>query len=257
MCLAHQKQHTLVSGALFSFLTYTIDTMTVETQTESTNALLNKMRAAVLGANDGIVSTAAVVMGVAGATSDNQAIATAGFAALVAGALSMAVGEYVSVSSQSDAEKSYIRREKKLLKKNPKDEEAQLAAYYESEGVSPKTAKLVAADLTKSNALAAHLRMHFGIDEDDINNPWQAAIASLLAFTAGGLVPFLAVILMPDGYKLQSTFVAVLLALVATGYFSARAGSARKGRAVVRVVFGGALAMVLTYAIGTLFGVAV
>lgn len=231
--------------------------MTQESSSESTNALLNKMRAAVLGANDGIVSTAAVVMGVAGATSNNQAIATAGFAALVAGALSMAVGEYVSVSSQSDAEKSYIHREKKLLKSNPKEEEAQLAAYYEGEGVSPKTAKLVAADLTKSNALAAHLRMHFGIDEDDINSPWQAAIASLFAFTAGGLVPFLAVILAPDDYKLYATFVAVLAALVVTGYFSARAGSARKKHAVVRIVLGGALAMLLTYATGMLFGVAV
>lgn len=231
--------------------------MTTAQQTESTNALLNKMRAAVLGANDGIVSTAAVVMGVAGATSDNQAIATAGFAALVAGALSMAVGEYVSVSSQSDAEKSYIHHEKKLLRRNPEEEEAQLAAYYEEKGVSPKTAKQVAADLSKSNALQAHLRMHFGIDEDDINSPWQAAIASLLAFTAGGLVPFLAVVLTPDGYKLQATFAAVLVALIATGYFSARAGSAHKGRAVSRVVAGGALAMLLTYAIGTLFGVAV
>ncbi len=231
--------------------------MTTDTQTESTNALLNKMRAAVLGANDGIVSTSAVVMGVAGATSDNQAIATAGFAALVAGALSMAVGEYVSVSSQSDAEKSFIRREKKLLKKNPVEEEAQLAEYYKNQGVSPKTAKLVAADLSRSNALGAHLRMHFGIDEDDINSPWQAAIASLIAFTAGGLVPFLAVVATPDGLKLQATFVAVLIALVATGYFSARAGSAHKGRAVTRVVVGGTLAMLLTYAIGMLFGVAV
>lgn len=231
--------------------------MNQASSTESTNALLNKMRAAVLGANDGIVSTAAVVMGVAGATSDNQAIATAGFAALVAGALSMAVGEYVSVSSQSDAEKSFIKREKKLLKENPEEEEAQLAEYYITKGVSPKTAEQVAADLSRANALQAHLRMHFGIDEDDINSPWQAAIASLLAFTAGGLVPFLAVVMTPDGYKLQATFVAVLLALVATGYLSARAGSAHKGQAVTRVVIGGALAMLLTYAIGMLFGVAV
>lgn len=230
--------------------------MTTETssQTESTNALLNKLRAAVLGANDGIVSTSAVVMGVAGATSNNQTIATAGFAALVAGALSMAVGEYVSVSSQSDTEKSYIAREKRLLKKNPQAEQDQLANYYQAQGVSPATAKKVAAELSQSNPLQAHLRMHFGIDEDDLNSPLQAGIASLIAFTAGGLVPFLAVILAPDGYKLQATFIAVLLALVATGFFSARAGGAHKGRAIARVVVGGALAMLLTYGIGALFG---
>lgn len=229
-------------------------TANLETQTESTNALLNKLRAAVLGANDGIVSTSSVVMGVAGATSDNQAIATAGFAALVAGALSMAVGEYVSVSSQSDTEKAYIRREKKLLRKDPDGEQQQLAAFYESQGVSVRTAKLVAADLSQHNALQAHLRMHFGIDEDDLNSPWQAAIASLLAFTAGGLVPFLSVLLAPDHYKLQATFVAVLVALVATGYFSAQVGGAHKGRAIARIVVGGALAMLLTYGIGMLFG---
>lgn len=221
---------------------------------ESTNALLNKLRAAVLGANDGIVSTAAVVMGVAGATPDNQAIATAGFAALIAGALSMAVGEYVSVSSQSDSEKSFIRKEKQALKLDPEGEEAQLAAYYESQGASPETAKSVAAELSHSNALRAHLRMHFGIDEDDLNSPVQAAVASLFAFTAGGLVPFLAVILAPDTAKLPVTFCAVVLALAITGYLSARAGNAHKGRAIVRLIIGGALAMGLTYAIGALFG---
>lgn len=228
--------------------------MNNEQPPESTNSLLNKLRAAVLGANDGIVSTAAVVMGVAGATSDSQSIATAGFAALVAGALSMAVGEYVSVSSQSDTEKAYIRREKRLLRQNPEGEQRQLATYYESQGVSTATAKQVAADLHKSNALQAHLRMHFGIDEDDLNSPWQAAIASLLAFTAGGLVPFLSVILAPEHLKLQATFAAVLLALIATGYFSARAGNAHKMRAILRVVIGGALAMLVTYGIGALFG---
>jgi len=221
---------------------------------EASNALLNRLRAAVLGANDGIVSTSAVVMGVAGATSDNSAIATAGFAALVAGALSMAVGEYVSVSSQSDTEKAFIAREKKLLRKNPEAEKHQLAAYYESLGVTPATAKKVSQDLTESNALQAHLQMHFGIDEDDLNSPSQAAVASLLAFTAGGLVPFLAVLFAPDNAKLQATFAAVLIALVATGYFSAKVGNANKTRAILRVVIGGALAMLFTYGIGSLFG---
>lgn len=250
------RAHRFYTDALLSFLEYTFSSMG-DKKSESTNSLLNTLRAAVLGANDGIVSTSAVVMGVAGATSSNDAIATAGFAALVAGALSMAVGEYVSVSSQSDTEKAYIRREKRKLQKNPEEEQQQLANYYESQGVSAETAQLVAADLHKSNALQAHLKMHFGIDEDDLNSPWQAAIASLLAFTAGGLVPFLAVIVAPSELKLPATFVAVLVALTATGYFSARAGGARKTRAILRVVIGGALAMVLTYLIGSLFGVAV
>ncbi len=228
--------------------------MNSDQPTESTNPLLNKLRAAVLGANDGIVSTSAVVMGVAGATSDNQAIATAGFAALVAGALSMAVGEYVSVSSQSDTEKSFIAREKRLLQQDPEGEKDQLAQSYVSQGVSEATARQVAEEVSGNNALQAHLRMHFGLDEDDLNSPLQAAVASLLAFTAGGLVPFLAVILAPEPYKLIATFLAVLVALIATGYISAKVGDASKARAIVRVVIGGALAMLLTYGIGVLFG---
>lgn len=225
-----------------------------DTPQESTNALLNKLRAAVLGANDGIVSTSAVVMGVAGATSDNQAIATAGFAALVAGALSMGVGEYVSVNSQSDTQKSYIERERDLLKRNPSQEKRQLAQYYEAQGVAPHTASQVATELHTADALKAHLYMHFGIDEDDINSPWQAAIASLTAFTAGGLVPFLAVIVAPDHFKLQATFFAVIIALILTGYLSARAGNASKSRAILRIVTGGVFAMLLTYGIGAIFG---
>ena len=224
---------------------------------ESTTSLLNTLRAAVLGANDGIVSTSAVVMGVAGATSDTGAIATAGFAALVAGALSMAVGEYVSVSSQSDTEKAFISRERRLLRQNPQRELAQLAQSYIDQGVSDRLADQVAREVSDKNALQAHLRMHFGLDEDDLNSPWQAAIASLLAFTAGGLVPFLAVILTPEPYKLVATFLAVIVALVATGYFSARAGGAHKVRAILRIVIGGALAMLLTYGIGALFGTSI
>lgn len=221
------------------------------------NSKLNKLRAAVLGANDGIVSISSIVMGVAGATSDSKAIGIAGLAALIAGALSMAVGEYVSVSSQSDAEKAYIRLEKEDLRDNPEIELDELAREYMKHGVSEKLAHQVAAELTKKDALRAHLRMHFNLDPDDINNPWHAAIASLLAFTAGGIVPFLTIILFPVSLRIPATVIAVLIALLVVGYVSARAGNANKARAIFRVVFGGLAAMGITYLVGVLFGTSV
>lgn len=221
---------------------------------QADSSKLNKLRAAVLGANDGIVSVSSVVMGVAGATSDTKAISLAGLAALVAGALSMAVGEYVSVSSQSDAEKSYIREEKKDLKENPEYELDELAREYMKHGVSNKLAHQVADELTKRDALRAHLRMHFNIDPDEINNPWHAAIASLIAFTVGGLIPFLTIVLVPQSLRIATTFAAVVMALFCVGYLSATAGNASKKRAVARVIFGGILAMVITYGVGVLFG---
>ena len=221
---------------------------------EADNGKLNKLRAAVLGANDGIVSTSSVVMGVAGATSDHAAIATAGLAALVAGALSMAVGEYVSVSSQSDAEKAYIREEEIDLRDNPEAELDELAREYEKQGVSRKTALLVAKELTEKDALRAHLRMHFNIDPDDINSPTHAAVASLLAFTVGGIIPFVTIISVPEECRIGATVGAVLLALLLTGYFSATAGNASRRRAIARVVVGGMAAMAVTYYVGVAFG---
>lgn len=221
------------------------------------NQLLNRLRAAVLGANDGIVSTSSVVMGVAGATSEYGVILTAGLAALVAGALSMAVGEYVSVSSQSDAEKTYIEAERKKLQANPGGELKDLAQAYEALGVSPETATKVAKELTEKDALKAHLRMHFNLDPDDVNSPIQAAIFSLVAFTAGGLIPFLAVVFAPESIRIPAIVIAVIFALIFTGYFSARAGDAAPGKAILRVVTGGLLAMIVTYYVGVLFGVTV
>lgn len=233
--------------------------MSKETSNENpaSNAALNKLRAAVLGANDGIVSTSSVVMGVAGATSDSKAIFTAGMAALVAGALSMAVGEYVSVSSQSDAEKAYIAKEKADLKADPQGELQELADMYEERGVSKKTALQVAKELTANDPLKAHLELEFGIDADDLNSPTQAALASLVAFTAGGLVPFLAIMLAPTSIHLYVVVVAVVIALIATGYLSATAGGASRKKAIARVVLGGVIAMAVTYGVGRLFGVAV
>lgn len=221
------------------------------------NSKLNKLRAAVLGANDGIVSISSVVMGVAGATSDSKAISLAGLAALIAGALSMAVGEYVSVSSQSDAEKAYIILEKEDLRDNPEMELDELAREYMKHGLSKKLAHDVAVELTEKDALRAHLRMHFNLDPDDINNPWHAAIASLIAFTAGGIVPFLTIVLFPPHLRIVATVIAVIVSLLAVGYLSARAGNADKMRAISRVVFGGLAAMGITYLVGVLFGTSV
>lgn len=221
------------------------------------NSKLNKLRAAVLGANDGIVSISSVVMGVAGATSDTKSITIAGLAALIAGALSMAVGEYVSVSSQSDAEKAYIREEKKDLRETPDYELDELAREYIKQGLSSKLAHQVAGELTKKDALRAHLRMHFNLDPDDINNPWHAAIASLIAFTIGGAVPFMTIVFIPPTWRIPATVAAVVVALFTVGYMSAIAGDASKRRAITRVIFGGMLAMGITYAVGLLFGTTV
>jgi len=218
------------------------------------NSKLNKLRAAVLGGNDGIVSISSITMGVAGATSDANSIALAGLAALVAGALSMAVGEYVSVSSQSDAEKAYVTLEKEDLHKDPAGELDELAREYQKLGASRETAEKVAAELTEKDALRAHLHVHFNLDPDDINSPWQAATASLISFTAGGLVPFLSMILTPAAWRVPVTVAAVAVALVTIGYLSAVAGKAPKARAILRVVAGGLVAMAITYGVGVLFG---
>lgn len=223
----------------------------------ASNATLNKLRAAVLGANDGIVSTSSVVMGVAAVTDSRGTIFTAGMAALVAGALSMAVGEYVSVSSQSDAEKAYVTRERQELADDPQGELAELTQAYVDLGVSQQTAQKVATELTAKDALKAHLHTEFNLAEDDISSPTHAAIASLVSFTVGGLIPFLAIIFTPQHLRLQVTVGAVVLALIATGYFSATVGGASRRRAVARVIIGGVLAMAITYTVGRLFGTAI
>jgi vacuolar iron transporter family protein len=217
-------------------------------------ATLNKLRASVLGANDGIVSISSLVVGVAGATSNKGNIFTAGLAALVAGALSMAVGEYVSVSSQSDAEKEFIRKENKALKKDPKGQLKSLTQAYVDRGVSSEIAKLVAEDLTAHDALRAHLQVKFNLDEDEISSPMAAALASLASFTVGGSIPFLTIILAPSKYRVIATGIAVAISLSLTGYFSAKASDAPKQPAVVRIVLGGIVAMLATYYIGKLFG---
>ncbi len=226
-------------------------------ESQVSNARLNWLRAAVLGANDGIVSVSSIALGVAGATTHQGTILTGGIAGLVAGALSMAAGEYVSVSSQRDTEKAYIAKEKRRFKDDPSHELEGLAESYQSKGLSQKTARQVAKELTVTDPLKAHLEAELNLDEEDLNSPWQAAIASLLSFTAGGIIPIIAVLVSSSGARIWVTFIAVLVALTITGYLSATAGGASRRRAIVRVVLGGALAMAVTYGIGHLFKTAV
>ncbi len=218
---------------------------------------LNWLRAGVLGANDGIVSVAALVVGVAAATPDASAILIAGVASLVAGAISMALGEYVSVSSQRDTERALIAKEQHELTHMPDQELVELAGFYEAKGLTPQTAKHVAVELTEHDALAAHLEVELHISADDVSNPWHAAYASALSFTIGAALPLLAVLLPPAEWRLPATFIAVVIALVITGWLSAYLGGSPKPRAIRRIVGGGLLALVVTYAIGTLIGVSV
>jgi len=208
----------------------------------------------VLGANDGIVSTAALMVGVAGAGTSAAGILTAGVAALVAGAFSMAVGEYVSVSSQRDSERAAIRREQVLLDAAPEAQVDQLAHMYELRGLSPRTAHRVAVELTEADPLRAHLDVEYKLDPEDLNDPWSAAGASALAFTLGSLVPLLAALLSPAGWMPWPIVVATVLALVLTGVVSARIGASSKRAAMVRVVLGGGIALAATWLIGSLIG---
>ena len=218
---------------------------------------LNWLRAGVLGANDGIVSVAALVVGVAAATPDASAILIAGVASLVAGAISMALGEYVSVSSQRDTERTLIAKERDELEHLPEQELIELAGFYEAKGLTPRTAEQVAVELTEHDALAAHLEVELHISTDDVSNPWHAAFASALSFTIGAALPLLAVLLPPAEWRLPATFIAVVIALVITGWLSAYLGGSPKPRAVGRIVGGGLLALGVTYAIGALIGAAV
>ncbi|MPY36646.1 VIT family protein, partial [Streptomyces adustus] len=217
---------------------------------------LNWLRAAVLGANDGIVSTAGLVVGVAGATQERAALLTAGLAGLLAGSLSMAAGEYVSVSTQRDSEKAALAAEKQELREKPEAELAELTGMLQARGLSREVAREAAEQLTERDALKAHARVELGIDPDALADPWHAAWASFAAFTVGALLPLLAIVLPPAHWRLPVTVVSVLAALVLTGWASARLGAAAPGRAVLRNVVGGAVAMAVTYAVGTLLGVA-
>ncbi|MDY7529980.1 MULTISPECIES: VIT family protein [unclassified Cryobacterium] len=215
---------------------------------------LNWLRAGVLGANDGIVSVAAIVVGVAGATHVVGPILTAGVAALMGGAVSMALGEYVSVSSQRDSEQALIATEKRELAETPEQELEELAGMHQARGLSPETARQVAGELTEHDALAAHLAIELNIDENDVASPWNAALASAVAFICGGIIPLAAILLPPDAWRVPVTFLAVLLVLAISGALAGHLGGSSRGRATFRMVLGGALALLSTFAIGLLLG---
>lgn len=217
---------------------------------------LNWLRAAVLGANDGIVSTAGLVVGVAGATDSRATLLTAGLAGLLAGSMSMAAGEYVSVSTQRDSEKAALALERSELREQPEEELEELTGLLAARGLSEDVAREAAVQLTERDALRAHARVELGIDPDQLANPWHAAAASFLAFTVGALLPLLAIVLPPESVRLYVTVVSVLAALTLTGWWSARLGAATAGPAVLRNVGGGALAMTVTYGAGSLLGAA-
>lgn len=226
--------------------------------TKSVAAKLNWLRAGVLGANDGIVSISGLVVGVAAVDPTNtKAIALAGIAGIVAASLSMSVGEYVSVSTQLDTERELVARQKKALLTDAAKEESRLAQLWEAEGLSPITASFVAKELSAKDPVKAHLTVEHGIDPDDLTSPWAAAYSSFIAFVIGAMLPFVTMLLMPASSRIAATFVAVTAALALTGYISAWLGEASKGKAVARLVAGGAFAMALTYVVGHIFGVAV
>jgi VIT1/CCC1 family predicted Fe2+/Mn2+ transporter len=215
---------------------------------------MNWLRAGVLGANDGIVSTASLVVGVAGATTDRTQILVAGLAGLFAGAMSMASGEYVSVSSQRDAERALLAQERRELRDTPQEELEELKEIYEGKGLDEETAEEVAKQLTKHDALGAHAEAELHIDPDELTNPWGAAIASFLSFTIGALLPLAAIALTPTGLRVPVTVGAAILTLALTGFISAKLSGAHRRRAIVRNIAGGLIAMGVTYAIGTLVG---
>ncbi|MDF0530691.1 VIT family protein [Tsukamurella sp. 8F] len=213
---------------------------------------LNWLRAGVLGANDGLISTAGLVIGVAAASVSRQAVLTAGIAGLVAGAVSMALGEYVSVSTQRDTEKALIAKESDELATQPREEFDELVQLYRDRGLSEETARRVAEELTAADPLRAHLEVELGIDRDELASPWQAALSSAASFGIGASIPILAALIAWN--RILWVVLAVAVGLLATGFASATLGDADRRRAMVRVLGGGLLAMAVTYLVGRLLG---
>lgn len=213
------------------------------------------LRAAVLGANDGIVSVSSLIVGVAAADPTPATVLIAGAAGLAAGAMSMAAGEYVSVSSQSDIERADVAREKQALIDTPAAEEAELASIYEARGLSKETAALVARELTEKDALGAHVRDELGLSEIHAANPLQAAAASGLTFTVAAALPLAAAVLAPAGQVIPTVVGATLVCLAGLGALGAKAGGAPLAPATLRVLFWGAAAMAITAGVGRIFGV--
>ena len=217
----------------------------------------NWLRAAVLGANDGILSTASIAIGVAAASDNRETIILATLAGLIAGALSMAAGEYVSVSSQTDIEQADIEREKKELAEMPEVELELLAAIYAKRGLKKQTAKTVAEELTEHDALAAHVRDELGLNEISKAKPIQAAISSCLAFISGGALPLVVVLFLPLLHLKYSLYVSALFFLILLGIVAAKTGGSSVFKAIARISFWGTIAMGLTAWVGHLFKITI
>ena len=215
------------------------------------------LRAMVLGANDGIISTACLILGVAAADATRSTIITAGVAGLVAGAASMAIGEYVSVSSQRDAEQADIAKETWELEHTPEHELDELTAIYKGKGLTQELARAVAVQLTKEDALKVHMAEELGITHLTLARPVQASVSSAGSFSVGAAIPLIAVALASSSQRIATTIVVAVFALVALGISSAKAGGAHPLRPTFRVVFGGLVAMAFTMAIGRLVGTVV
>lgn len=221
----------------------------------SHNARLNSLRAGVLGANDGIVSVAALVLGVVGSGASASAILTAGLAATVSGAASMALGEYVSVSAQRDSERMMIAKETRELAELPEPEHEELVSMLSSYGMNTTTAETAAQEIAaKDRLLEAHLRLEMGIDGEDLTNPWHAAFWSAVSFLAGAALPLISVFFAPMEMAAAVVAIITLVALAVTGYVSARLANIDATHSMLRLVFGGALGLAITYGIGVAFG---
>lgn len=228
--------------------------MAASQQIAATASKLNWLRAGVLGANDGIVSTSSIIFGVAGAAASHATVVLAGIAAIAAGAMSMAAGEYVSVSSQRDLEEAELAAERQEIAADPEAELEELTGLLEQRGIQAALAREVAVQLTERDPLTAHARLEIGIDPAAVTNPWSAAFASMVAFTLGGLIPLLATVLAPHALAIWVSGVAVVIALGLTGWISAKLGGARRLPSIARNVLGGLLAMAITYGVGRIAG---
>lgn len=228
-----------------------------ELQRTSRTEQVNRLRAGVLGANDGIVSVAGLAVGVAGATTDIRWLLISGLAALVAGALSMAMGEYVSVSTQRDTDRALIARTRTDLAAQPLREHDHLVEALTETGIPDDVVESVADSLERHDALGAHTRFRHGVEDDAVVSPWGAAITSLVSFAIGGVIPLLAILASPAVWRLPITMAAVVIALGLLGAVSARLGQAQAGRATLRTIAGGLLALLVTYGIGAALGVAI
>ncbi len=227
----------------------------IEPHADGSGSTLNWLRAAVLGANDGITSVASIVVGVAGAIADVRTVVISGVAGLLAGAFSMAAGEYVSVSSQRDTEMALLDKERAELRDMPEAELEELTHIYEDRGLSRATAESVARELTAHDALRAHAEAELKITPGQFTSPWQAAFASFVSFSVGGIIPLVSIILPPEAWRIPATFIAAIAAMAITGALSAWVSGSGYYKVILRVVLWGALAMAITYGIGRAFGV--